>query len=179
MRRLVLACLLTGCYVPLTSFTDTVDAGLPACPAEYLQIPGAPPDNPYRFDPSNRAWDVNEDDCEDDSTVGTHLVIIDDDAERLAVVEYLQGMTGGFIVHAGYARNLTDNPTTGFFKVTGEPCPVTRPPWGDNQPDNSGGAESITWFSLDTGIHDDSVLFTAQAMCECDRKPATKSFVLR
>jgi hypothetical protein len=170
MLRLMLASALTACYVPLANFTEL------ECPAEYVHITGTPPDNRYRFAQLNREWDVNETDCENDSTVGTHLIIIDDTDESIAVVEYLQAMTGGFFVHAGYARNLADDGTTGFFKVTGEPFPVTRPPWGTNQPDSDG---PITYFSLGTGIQDAPVSFMAWAMCECDLKPATKSFVIR
>lgn len=155
----------------------TVDAV--ACPETYNPIPMGPPNVQYRYVPLATTWPKAADSCKSDLEGHTHLVVLDTDAERVAVEQYLIMLTGGFAVHAGYARDTSANPITGFFAVTGEVVPSTQPPWAPNEPNNGAGVgspEPIVWFGFQTGLVDGPLDYQVGYLCECDHRPITKRF---
>lgn len=146
-----------------------------ACPPGYMTIPNGPVGSTYRFVGSYDVWNIAEADCEKDTSMRvTHLVVLDDDAETAAVVAYLSQSP----THAGFARNVADDPQQ-FFAVTGAPVPLGSPPWGLNEPNNGGGGapEPVTWFSY-YGLVDGPTNYSLTYLCECDHQPVTKMFVL-
>lgn len=146
-----------------------------ACPnSYYLTAVGS--SSHYRYSNVPMAWTDAEAACEADSPM-SHLVVVDDDNERAALLLALgrDRMYDSFWI--GYTdRRLEDT----FLWVTnqgvGDP-PRGLPPWAAGQPDDFGGDQDCVWIggagSPTANLFDDGGCTLAfNAVCECDALPA-------
>lgn len=162
---------------------DAVDSPVDAsrfCPTTYEVFAEAPSVSMYRWVGNNVAWASAEQDCVDDSPYPiTHLVVFDRVGEMAAVRDVLDAKFGQFASHAGYARNVLDNPFE-FYAVTGELLPQTRPPWNMNEPTGTVGAgeETTVRFESFADLVDQPWDTVLSYLCECDQRPETKTFDL-
>jgi hypothetical protein len=160
-------------------FDVSPDASFP-CPGSYIAFPEAPEVSRYRWGSPKVTWQAAELDCEDDSPfLVTHLVVFDRPGEMAVVRDTLDGMFGGFAAHAGYARNVLDNPYE-FYAVTGEALPVSGPPWNMNEPTGviGAGEETTVRFESFADLTDQPWDSAFSFLCECDQRPVTKTFQL-
>jgi hypothetical protein len=148
-----------------------VDVPAPTCSLEYdLALDGSV--SRYRVATALATWDAAEVACEVDSTGNTHLAVLDDDNERLALTSALvgRGMTGSMWI------GLTDRINEGSYQwVTPQEVaypPMTSPPWGAGQPDGA-EAQNCVRIQGSTGLSptmlDDSECASSFSyVCECD-----------
>ena len=186
---LSLLCVFAGCDVVFRvdhigpSDGGSLDAP-EACPADYTVVANAPVTNLYRFVDLPQIWEVAEADCVNDSITDiSHLAVLDDVVELAALRAYINAQTGGgFQALVGHARNVDGDPNQ-FFAVTGEPVPMTSPPWASNEPDNEPpngiGEETITWFEGTVDMVDGPDSLAQTYICECDHRPVALQFTLR
>jgi hypothetical protein len=153
-----------------------VDATLPDspldCPTTYT-FQSRVSQSRYRFVPSNAAWVDAQAMCVDEAEGRTHLVVLTDESERLDLLDLLA--QDGIVNNAWIG--LSDRRIEGFFLwVTDEPVgmpPATMPPWGEFQPDDSGGNQDCARIEgpthADPGYFDDSSCAQLYPfVCECD-----------
>lgn len=157
------------------SRSDSSDAAPDAavqCPAAYdLALTGYP--SRYRAGAIYTTWDAAETACALDMPGGTHLVVLDDDGERVALFAELgnRGITGSQWI------SLNDRQSEGTFVwITAQeasPPPLTTPPWGAGQPDAQSDAQDCVRIqgAADTSpsMLDDSECTSSYLyVCECD-----------
>jgi hypothetical protein len=145
-----------------------IDATPLACPPTYvLARPGST--SRYRFVTTAASWTTAEADCEDDRTAPgahTHLAVLADDAERVAVNGFAAVATIAWI-------GLGDAATEGtFLWVTEEPIPAYPPatgsPWAASNPTGSAFFNCVEMTAA--GSLDDQFCLTTthSYYCECD-----------
>jgi len=153
-----------------------VDSDLGGCPVEYnLPIDGYA--SRYRYVATGTSWDGAEALCAADTEGITHLVVLEDDDERLAIVGALAKVGSTSSVWIGLSDRVSEG---NYLWVTDEPVgmpPLENPPWPPGQPDNSGtggGQQDCVRIQGATGtaptLFDDgecSSIF--DYVCECDR----------
>jgi hypothetical protein len=138
-----------------------------ACPDGYQADPTT--GSSYRLSPAGifLDWSFAEGACADDGK-GTHLVVIDDDAELGRVA----ALTGGNAAWIGISDRVTEDQ---FLRVTGGEA--TFLPWQSHQPDNSGlfGEDCV---ELTGGkLNDQGCSTLERYVCECDgRNPDPAAF---
>jgi hypothetical protein len=150
------------------------------CPGVYKEIPGTPDTSRYLWVGMNIEWAAAEADCEGHTrTKVTHLVVFEEIGEMLAVRAQLDMMFGQFASHAGYARNVQDDPFQ-FFSVTGDALPTSGPPWNPNEPTGlvGVGEETTVRFESLRDLTDQPYAHPVSYLCECDHRPVTKTFTL-
>ena len=137
--------------------------GPPACPADYMALPGGPTGHLYKKAPTNQNWTNQDDYCR--STSGRAYLAVPDDGSELTALHTLAGGTSWV--------GISDRVTEGsYVKVTGGPA--TFLPWatGAGEPDNPGAgggqdciAATATNFSTEncSGTGSDR-----PAVCECN-----------
>jgi len=191
MRWLLVIVCLTGCdqlwnlqHVDQpTSEAGAIDADLSMCPTSY----GLPVDGyaaRYRHYATGTTWDDAETLCERDVLGFTHLVVLQDDGERMAIILALAKAGSTTSVWIGLSDRVTEDQ---FLWVTDEPVgmpPRETPPWPAGQPDNGGpgapqncvriqGANSTTPTMFD----DADCTSIIDYICECDGyAPAADNF---
>ncbi|MBK9033226.1 MAG: C-type lectin domain-containing protein [Myxococcales bacterium] len=137
----------------------------PPCPATYI--------NGYRYVGTQQTWRVAEADCEDDSDGLTHLVVLDNDAERIAINTLITSLAGTDI----WVGIMRDPPMPWVWRqVTGGPASYL--PWEGDQPDNQSGDQQVVTLMRATGLLRDVSPGTSTArpaLCECDRRPPTNA----
>jgi hypothetical protein len=148
------------------------DTPAPTCPLTYdLSLTDSV--SRYRVGTALATWDAAEVACEVDSAGNTHLAVLDDDNERLALVSALvaRGMPGSMWI------GLTDRIDEGTYQwVTTQEVaapPLTTPPWGAGQPDGQADAQDCVRIQGSTGtsptMFDDSECASSfNYVCECD-----------
>jgi len=135
------------------------DAPPAGCPADYVQLDGAPATSRYRVAMVFQKWGPAENDCEDDGD-GTHLVVVDDAAESAAIDAAFFG---------DFWLGATDRITEGtFLAVTGGAAPYLN--WGLFEPDDFFGQDCA---GLDEGgFYSDRTCGANRGfVCECDGLP--------
>jgi hypothetical protein len=139
----------------------------PVCPASYTKVGTSS----YRY-VSNQAipWLSAEDACVLDGT-NTHLIVLDDDAERTTVQ---------MVIDKNVWIGLSDRVTEGtFVPVTDQQTnypPELGPPWAAGQPDNAGPNENCVQLLETTGELEDVACGNGRAyICECDGFPEDPS----
>jgi hypothetical protein len=134
------------------------DADVLTCPAGYVEVPGFPTSSRYRFVATPARWIDAELDCEDDGS-GTHLAVMDSEAEQAALVG---GALGGENIDDQWI-GLTDLQTeTAFGFVTAQTAVYLDMPFGDQ-----GGRDCIRLEDfLAHGVRDCDN--GNRYVCECD-----------
>jgi hypothetical protein len=146
----------------------TADAFELTCPGTYLMFPGLA--HKYRLS-SGFDWLRAEQNCESDrgaATGYTHLAVISDEAERMAIAVVLNGNIPWI--------GLTDLTAEGIWRwVTNEPVQnypgLSRPPWGTTEP-NGSMTENCVQFNIAGTFTDSPCTNTLPVICECDGYPA-------
>lgn len=129
---------------------DVASAG---CPAGYTGIVTLT--SRYRAIDNSETWLAAEALCEAD---GTHLVILDDNAEATYVIQLLTGQN----VWLG----VTDRVTVGTFRaVTGAPAPYLY--WASGEPDAT-APECVYMDGLTGRFADQDCASGRRPICECD-----------
>ena len=145
------------------------DAGVLICPLGYAPINGSA--TQYRVVEVNVTWAIAAADCNDDDDLSgaangrTHLVVVGDNAEKIALTNQFSGNTWvGLtdIAVEGTFQWVTDEPTNGF-PVVGQ-----RPPWDAGDPDG-GTSENCVRFKNSFDFEDKPCTDTDSYVCECDR----------
>jgi len=153
----------------------------PECPANYAPL--AATRSVYRYVDETRLWDEAATDCNNDNPGTTHLVVLDDAAELVAV-RTLVTAAPPYNVHVGYARDTVaagGDPKV-FYAVTGETLDLDAPTWDlwrQGEPDNYMGIETIVFIEDDQDMTDGEPARMQRYVCECDGRPATRTFTLR
>ena len=155
-----------------------IDADLSGCPMTYgLPVDGYP--SRYRYEATGTSWDGAETLCAAETTGLTHLVVLQDDDERLAIVTALAKVGSTSSVWIG----LSDRVMEGEYRwVTDERVgmpPLENPPWPAGQPDNSGtgGTEQDCvriqgmTGAAPTLFDDGECSSIFDYVCECDGNP--------
>ena len=140
-----------------------VDA--PPCPATYAGTG-------YRVEPALQLWIDAEHACEADAPGASHLVIIDDDAERAALTTLIQTIPGDAWV--GVVRDPGGAAPWPWRYVTGEAASYA--PWEGSEPNNMSGNQYVGVLRRSSGyLYDYGVDQVMAAVCECDRRPASNA----
>lgn len=162
--------------------SDALDADPARCPATY-DITFETSTTRYRHVTAGRNWLDAQNACAADLPGRTHLVVLDDDVERVSLVSALEdrGFVGTFWI--GLSDRRSENV---FLWVTLQPVgmpPRTTPPWGAGQPDNQNGAQHCVRIQGmqsggQWGLFDDAeCAATFEYICECDDyAPATDNY---
>jgi hypothetical protein len=164
---------------PVDAAETFFDAPEP-CPNIYTEWPEAPIVSRYRWVGQSIEWAAAEADCEDDSRGHiTHLVVFDQPGEMAVLRDHLVNMFGQFNSHAGYARNVLEDPFE-FYAVTGEALPRSGPPWNANEPTGVVGSGEETTTRIESGadLTDQPWSHPVSYVCECDHRPVTRTFML-
>jgi hypothetical protein len=147
--------------------------GSSQCPASYsISIAGSM--TSYRYEAAETAWATAEQRCESDSDRRTHLVVLNDDEERKALVAVLLGRQ----LTKTYWIGLSDRRSEDQFvwvssEGVGMP-PRQNPPWPAGQPDNEDNAQDCVRIQGDEvgsspGLFDDAECAGMfDYVCECD-----------
>ncbi|MBZ0233467.1 MAG: C-type lectin domain-containing protein [Deltaproteobacteria bacterium] len=145
------------------------DAGVLVCPIGYAPINGSA--TQYRIVEVNVTWAFAAADCNDDDDLGsavsgrTHLVVVGDDAEKIALTNQFSGNTWVGLSDAeveGTFQWVTNEPTNGY-PVVGQ-----QPPWDTGDPDG-GTDENCVRFKNSFDFEDKRCTDTNSYVCECDR----------
>ncbi|MBK9035538.1 MAG: hypothetical protein IPL61_30490 [Myxococcales bacterium] len=150
-----------------------IDATLPMCPAGYGPLGTST--SRYREVTSTATWAQAAADCDNDDAAGgftgfTHLIVIANDAERLA-------LTSPPAIGGNSWVGLTDALVEGTFVwVTAEPTggyPVVgqQPPWDNGDPNGGTGENCVRFKNAftyeDKPCGDSNNIY----VCECDAFP--------
>jgi hypothetical protein len=149
------------------------------CPTSYVTYAGTPAASRYLFVGAQALWLDAEADCEGDTrTKITHLVVFDDPSEMMTLRTGIEGQLGGntFAAHAGAARDFGTDKNQ-FFAVTGEPLPLSGPPWGPSEPSNI-DIETTTRFESFADLTDQPPTNMLSHVCECDHRKAIRTFTI-
>lgn len=129
---------------------DTMaDAAGLRCPSSYGAILGYPTQSRYRFETTATTWLQAEQDCEDDgaaisSASASHLIVIDDVAERVAMIGGLAG-SGNLNDQWVGATDLAAEGTVGYVTAQATTLALTPSMQADNKDcirmKNSGNTE--------------------------------------
>lgn len=100
------------------------------CPGTYAAIAAFPTTSRYRFESTTKTWLQAEQDCEDDagavtSPAATHLIVLDEAAERAAMIAGLAG-NGNLNDQWVGATDLADEGTVAY--VTAQQTTLTLAP---------------------------------------------------
>jgi hypothetical protein len=181
LRGGVLAgCMLAGCSFSGPSgevpgdVAPAVDAPIDArpidappldCPNNYEAVTGLT--SRYRLT-GNGNYEQRHDDCKDDRTGKTHLVVIDtpDESTKLGMSYNLEWWAGA-VQRPGQAAAIL-----GWFQITGAPLPMGL--WAFAQPNDDNNVENDAQnaaFRTVNGLEDESGLLSRPGLCECDGMP--------
>lgn len=155
----------------------------PAIDAPSIDAPGlgtvpgdAPPDAPpcpttytngYRLDATSRTWLDAERACEADQPGRTHLVVLDDAAERIAVSELIQTLPADPWV--GIVRDPGEPPWQWRYVTGGA---ATFAPFEDTEPNNMSGNQLVIALRRTSRLlYDYGIDRTLPSVCECDGDP--------
>lgn len=124
--------------------------------------------NGYRLETTARTWLEAEHTCEADLIGGTHLVVLDDDAERAAVAALAQALPGDTWV--GIVRDPGGTAPWPWRYVTGGAA--TYAPFEGSEPNNmSGDQYTVVLRKSSRFLYDYGVGNLVYAVCECDGRP--------
>jgi hypothetical protein len=181
--RLVLVGLLAGCGFSIPGTTgdgvssdargddgtadSSADAEIDAardCPMTYTAT--------YRREAIVRTWLDAEKTCEADAPGITHLVVIDDDAERVAIATLVAGLPGDAWV--GIVRDPGGVAPWPWRKVTGGAAIYA--PFESTEPNNmSGDQYTVVMRQSSQLLYDYGVGQLVYAVCECDGRPPSNA----
>lgn len=151
----------------------SIDAVLPMCPTGYGALGTSA--SRYREVTATASWTAAAADCADDDDGGaftgfTHLAVIGDDAERLALTSPA-AITGNTWVGLsdqlieGTFRWVTAEPTGGYPQVG------QQPPWDNGDPDGGDPIDCVRFKNSFT--YEDKACGDANSyLCECDAFPS-------
>jgi hypothetical protein len=178
----VAACSFEPGLAPMEDGADSNDAGDASpdanngasmmCPAGYAPIGGIGMYRPVETTP--KTWRAAAADCNDDDDAGgpyagfTHLVVLANEAERLAITRSPTPISGNTWIGLS---DLTVEAT--FSWVTSEatngyPVVGQQPPWDTDDPDDAGGAEDCIRFKNSYVLEDKPCDDVQSYVCECD-----------
>lgn len=133
------------------------------CPIRYTVTFGMT--SRYRVVDDVVSWEAAEADCADDGTT-THLVVLNNDAERLALTPYATAER-----HIGYTDTRSEGtwiPITNDPDVYADLVALSSPPWNGGEP-NEGTSGNCLALSTNLDFRDRSCASQAAAyVCECD-----------
>jgi hypothetical protein len=138
----------------------------PQCPNGYATVAGAPPTSRYRlfsynsqFDDHTSMWSQAKQTCEND---GTHLIIVETDAEAIAIGQALRYAPQSPF----YWEGITDQGHENMWKTVlgGD---ATYLPWAPQQP-NGGTSSNCALFGTDGQLSDYACNAVEPFACECD-----------
>jgi hypothetical protein len=160
---------------------DTAPIDATVCPGNYVTIPGQA--TKYRYGTPDRLWDEAAIDCNNDNPGTTHLVTFDD-LDELVAVRTIVAHPIPYNLHVGYAR---DTVAAGgndrvFYAVTGETLDLSSQLWDlwqQGEPNNYMMIETIVFIEHDKTLMDGEPSRSQFYVCECDGRPATRTFMLR
>lgn len=135
------------------------DSATPSCPQTYT--------GGYRPITTAGTWLDAEHACEADAPGLTHLVVLDDDAERAAITTAIQSVGDAWV---GIVREPGGNSPWPWRYVTGGAA--TYAPWESSEPNNMSADQYVAVLRLTSGfLYDYGPTNLVFAMCECDLKP--------
>lgn len=143
------------------SGSDGGPVTVPACPTTYS--------NGYRLEMTARSWLAAEAACEADLPGHTHLVVVDDEPERVTVAELAQALPGdawvGIVRDPGSAL-----PWPPWRFVTGGAAAFA--PFEGSEPNNMSGDQYTAVIRKSSRfLYDYGVGELVFAVCECDHRP--------
>ena len=134
------------------------DVQPPDCPTGYAPIAGQT--SSYRYVTTATDWLAAELDCEDDGT-GTHLAVVDTDAENMALDTLMAG-------EDAYWLGISDRRVEGTYRTVTDDV-QTFLPWDDMEP--TGAAEDCV-YAEDKDFVDTDCAAPRAYICECDGRAA-------
>ena len=180
MRAVALLLMCAGCdwVFRIDRVTDKPDAAdvLATCPTSYAHLIGLP--YRYRSSSANADWKTAEDSCRNDSVGAiTHLPVFGSVAELAVFADHFFALPSPPpYLHAGYARDLAAD-VRAFRAVTDGP--ILPELWGQSEPNNLSGADTVTGVEIDSRRIDDLPPTRSYPyVCVCDGVSATAMFSL-
>jgi hypothetical protein len=161
-------CLATAAADASIDATSIDMTQLPSCPTTYT-VTLANSASKYRVVDDSVLWPAAEADCEDDGT-NTHLIVLNSDAERLALQPY-----SALERHIGYSDAVDEGtwiPVTDDPDIYDDLVMLKVPPWGGGEPNQGSGGNCL---AIATGLDfRDRTCESEPAsyICECDAYPA-------
>jgi hypothetical protein len=135
---------------------DQVDAPV-TCPTSYTAT--------YRLEMNLHTWLDAEKACEADAPGITHLVVIENDSERIAVSDLVQNLLGDAWV--GIVRDPGGVAPWPWRYVTGGPAVYA--PFEGSEPNNmSGDQYTLVMRKSSRLLYDYGIANLLYAVCECD-----------
>jgi len=130
------------------------------CPSSYA--------GGYRLVTTPMTWLASEESCEADLPGQTHLVVIETEAERVAVAELAQALAGDAWV--GIVRDPGGQAPWPWHYVTGGDA--TFAPFEGSEPNNMSGDQfTVVIRKSSRFLYDYGVGNLVPAICECDNRP--------
>jgi hypothetical protein len=117
-------------------------------------------------------WLDAEHACELDAPGASHLVVIDDDAERALLATLIQALPGDAWV--GIVRDPGGQSPWPWRLVTGGAASFA--PWEGSEPNNMSGNQYVAVMRKTSGfLYDYGIDQSLYAVCECDRRSAVNA----
>lgn len=142
-----------------------IDAPPVDCPNDYQAVTGLT--SRYRLT-GESDYETRHDDCKNDRSGKTHLVVIDSPQELAQLrISYNQDWWAGAVQAPGQPA-----PILGWFHITGAPVPMEL--WAPAQPNDDNNIENDAQnaaFRTANGLEDESGLLSRPGLCECDGVP--------
>jgi hypothetical protein len=141
---------------------DVLGIDAPTCPAPYgITVTGSM--SKYRVVTTPASWPAAAADCADDGA-NTHLVVLSDSAERVALLPHFDPFR--YIGHTdrlveGTFRAVTDEPD-GYPALT----TTQQPPWAGGEPAGRGDCAALVQANGE--LYDADCATAVTYVCECD-----------
>jgi hypothetical protein len=155
------------------SASSQIDVVATSCPQDYDKtLPGSR--SRYRIVSELKQWPAAADDCADDLTGQTHLIVVSNQGE----LDAMRGLASVFLpddtwVGASSIRHgnnmyvwVTDEDTGGFII----PAVIGQSPWESDQPDAGVGVIEMRGLNdpAPGALHDEAPDSKSLSICECD-----------
>jgi hypothetical protein len=149
------------------------------CPASYNLNLGLPGPTRYRLITAGRAAWVHSDDCNNDLQGATHLIVLEDMNQVIALGNFVNnatGIEGNDVWIGGVQERGSATPGANWLGFDGAPLIGA---WATNEPNDDRGEDNEEQFvkvernrSFFVDIRGDE---DNGAVCECDGKPVAKN----
>jgi hypothetical protein len=139
------------------------DSSMRTCPQTYA--------GGYRPITTTSTWLDAEHACEADAPGLTHLVVLDDDAERAAMTTAIQSIGDAWV---GIVRDPGGSAPWPWRYVTGGAAAYQ--PWEGTEPNNMSADQYVAVLRQTSGfLYDYGPTNLVFAVCECDMKPSVNA----